>query len=165
MAPVLLEFSAVVLRRDVRLRLADFADFDAVERLVRFAPDALRDAALVPVFALLLALDPVLRDLVRDELAFLRAELAFERLAEARELFAPRRAAAAAFFLPPVARDFALRLLLPLREVVLRVERARADLRLPPPSSIIPAPADADPACSLSSSIPDPLLRAMAPAS
>ena len=85
MAPVLLEFSALVLRRDVRLRVADFADFDAVERLVRFAPDALRDAALVPVFALLLALDPVLRDLVRDELAFLRAELAFERLAEARD--------------------------------------------------------------------------------
>src|SRR5437588_12934823 len=106
MAPVLLEFSALVLRLDVRLRLADFADFDAVERLVRLAPDALRDAVLVPVFAFeVLALAPALRDLARDGLAFLRAELALERLAEARVLLAPRRAAAAAFFLPPAARD------------------------------------------------------------
>src|SRR5438105_15520852 len=144
MAPVLLEFSAVVLRLEVRLRLADLA-FDAVERLVRFAPDALRDAALVPVLAFeRLAFDPVLRDLARDAPAFLRAEPALERLVEARQLFAPRRAAAAVFFLPPVARDFALRLL--PREVVLRLARPRPAVRLLAHCSI-PAPPDSDPAC------------------
>lgn len=157
---LLFEVSVLVLRLEVLFRaLLLFADFAP-----RFAPVRLRDAAFVPVFAFaLLLFEPALRD-------FERAELALERFAVLREpaLLAPRRVEAA-FFLPPVARDFVLRLLpvrAALRDVVLRAVRPRSDFRLLPPSFIMPPPDD-DPVCSLSSisSIPDPLLRAMANAS